>query len=685
MVMRKLLVSLVLGLFTLSCFAQSLNFTEGKNALKNNDLNTALDYFNKDVQDNPTNSLTYYYRAWVFYKKSLYAKALNDINTGIQNVTKKQKRLKGGFYELKAKVSIELDETDNAIRYYTAAIKWDPKDNDFYAGRAQAYYTKNQLDKSESDYRIILKMDETNDRAYAGLGRNYIAQKRYKDADEILKKLKKLHPQYGAAYYYSAKSLYEQGKYDKAIEDIFQAFIVDDMDDSYFDKFLTYAEKNYDLALCKITNKIKEEPDNYDWPNKAGILLMNNAEYFGAIKYFTQAIDLKNESDEYMLTRRGQCFLNAGLLSLALNDFNQSLSKDSTFAINYIFRAEAKNQLEKYPEAKNDFDKAIELKPDESWYYYRRASLYSKTRDYIAALNDYNKSIRIDNSYAYSYLYRGRLYKQKLDESQKATADFKNILLLDTAIINSGGCRHYALFELGRLKEAVSWMDKILEVYPNKSNYYDAACLYSLMNKADESIRYLTLSFENGYTDISHINTDEDLDNVRNQATFKMLLDKWKPKIEIELHKLTSKQKNNPANNKENMTQKSTTIPLRSKGSGTYEVACRINDLPLNFIFDTGASDISISQTEVQFMLKNNYLKSSDVLGSQKYMDANGNIEIGTKIMLRKVEIGDIQLSNVSASVVNNNKAPLLFGQSALSKYGKILIDNEKKTISISK
>jgi Predicted aspartyl protease len=205
------------------------------------------------------------------------------------------------------------------------------------------------------------------------------------------------------------------------------------------------------------------------------------------------------------------------------------------------------------------------------------------------------------------------------------------------------------------------------------------------MNKADESIRYLTLSFENGYTDVSHINTDEDLDNVRNLATFKMLLDKWKPEIEIELQRLTSKKKNNSANNKENMAQKSTTIPLRSKGSGTYEVACKINDLPLNFIFDTGASDISISQTEVQFMLKNNYLKSSDVLGSQKYMDANGNIEIGTKIMLRKVEIGDIELSNVSASVVNNNKAPLLFGQSALSKYGKILIDNEKKTISISK
>lgn len=52
--------------------------------------------------------------------------------------------------------------------------------------------------------------------------------------------------------------------------------------------------------------------------------------------------------------------------------------------------------------------------------------------------------------------------------------------------------------------------------------------------------------------------------------------------------------------------------------------------------------------------------------------------------MLRKVEIGDFELKNVEASVVHNKNAPLLFGQSALGKYAKILIDNENKTITIS-
>ena len=36
-----------------------------------------------------------------------------------------------------------------------------------------------------------------------------------------------------------------------------------------------------------------------------------------------------------------------------------------------------------------------------------------------------------------------------------------------------------------------------------------------------------------------------------------------------------------------------------------YEVPCNVNGLPLNFIFDTGASTVSISSIEVSFMLKN--------------------------------------------------------------------------------
>lgn len=55
----------------------------------------------------------------------------------------------------------------------------------------------------------------------------------------------------------------------------------------------------------------------------------------------------------------------------------------------------------------------------------------------------------------------------------------------------------------------------------------------------------------------------------------------------------------------------------------------------------------------------------------------------GTVINLRKVQFGDMEIDNVRASVVRNLKAPLLLGQTVLSRAGKIEIDNEKKVLKV--
>lgn len=683
--MKKILTLIVFGLLSCILFAQSVNFTEGKKALGANDLDGAINFFTKDIKDYPNSALTYYYRAIVYFNTTQNANALNDVNLGIKNTTKKEIKLKGGLYEIRAKINIELDEPDKAVADYTMAIKLDATDDDYYAGRAQLYYEKEIYNKAEEDYFSILKLNETDARAYAGLGRNYIAQKKYAEADKLLTKLKKLHPDNGYAYYYSAKSLYNQGKYDDAIEESFHAFRIDDSDDGFRELFENYAAKNYPLAVSKVTLKMKEEPENYFWPSYKGILLQDKEDYNDAIASYSLAIKLSDQPRVGLFSRRGRCYMNNGMQALAINDYDFVLSTDSTRAYDYAYRADAKRLLGRYADAVKDFSSAIELEPRETWFYYRRGWVYEEfLMNNTAGFNDYNKAIELDKNYAYSYLQRGRMYKNKLNDTQKAIADFETILKLDTAIYKHGSCRHYALLELGKNEEAIDWMNKILANSPTEGNYYDAACLYSIMKKFDESIQSMTLAFENGYKDLSHIQDDSDLENVRNLPEFKKLIEKWTKIIDLELQNATPKEANLQNISERNSINQTVVVPMIKKGSGTYEVACKINELPLHFIFDTGASDISISQTEVQFMLKNNYLSKSDIHGSLQYVDANGNVELGTKIVLRKVEIGDFILNNVAASVVNNNKAPLLFGQSALGKYGKIIIDNENKTITIS-
>lgn len=126
-----------------------------------------------------------------------------------------------------------------------------------------------------------------------------------------------------------------------------------------------------------------------------------------------------------------------------------------------------------------------------------------------------------------------------------------------------------------------------------------------------------------------------------------------------------------------------TVIKLKKELSGIYTVPCKVNGLSLKFIFDTGASSVSISKSEAIFMLKNGYLSKNDIIGSQQFQTASGDILEGTRIIIRKIEVGGLLLRNVEASVVHSDNAPLLLGQSVLSRLGKIQIDYNNSTLTI--
>jgi clan AA aspartic protease (TIGR02281 family) len=128
---------------------------------------------------------------------------------------------------------------------------------------------------------------------------------------------------------------------------------------------------------------------------------------------------------------------------------------------------------------------------------------------------------------------------------------------------------------------------------------------------------------------------------------------------------------------------KAQTVVKMEKSNGIYLMPCKVNGLSLKFIFDTGASNVSISLTEALFMLKNGYLSKNDLKGTEYYTIANGDIEEGTSVRIDLIEIGKVKLYNVEASISHNLNAPLLLGQSALSKLERIEFNYTNNTLTI--
>lgn len=127
-----------------------------------------------------------------------------------------------------------------------------------------------------------------------------------------------------------------------------------------------------------------------------------------------------------------------------------------------------------------------------------------------------------------------------------------------------------------------------------------------------------------------------------------------------------------------------TTINMEKIG-GVHMVPCKVNGISLRFILDTGASDVSISLTEAGFLFKNGLLKESDFIGTEYYQTANGEIIEGMKVILREIEFAGVVIKNVVASVTLTDEAPLLLGQSVLSRIGTYQIDPVKHTFTISR
>ena len=114
------------------------------------------------------------------------------------------------------------------------------------------------------------------------------------------------------------------------------------------------------------------------------------------------------------------------------------------------------------------------------------------------------------------------------------------------------------------------------------------------------------------------------------------------------------------------------------KDGGVYKIPCEINGFRLKLIFDTGASDVSISETIALMMLDNGYLDKKDIKGRGSSVVADGRIVDHTIINIRELKIESLTLTNVEAVVMHQQSAPLLLGQSAIQKLGTVSISGNK-------
>jgi uncharacterized protein len=123
-----------------------------------------------------------------------------------------------------------------------------------------------------------------------------------------------------------------------------------------------------------------------------------------------------------------------------------------------------------------------------------------------------------------------------------------------------------------------------------------------------------------------------------------------------------------------------TSIPMKS-ANGTYVIPVLINDtITLDFVVDSGASDVSIPADVVTTLMRTGTLKQSDFLDQKTYKLADGSTVPSQTFRLRSLKVGSKVIENVSGSVTSV-KGTLLLGQSFLNRFRSWSVDNSKHAL----
>lgn len=118
------------------------------------------------------------------------------------------------------------------------------------------------------------------------------------------------------------------------------------------------------------------------------------------------------------------------------------------------------------------------------------------------------------------------------------------------------------------------------------------------------------------------------------------------------------------------------------ESNGTYQIPVSFGFLNKLFILDSGASEITISNTLEKELLKNGLIKKNANLPDALYKIANGNIISQRRILITQLTVGKYTIKNIIASIGNEN-SPLLLGKNFLDKFKSWSINNVNKTLEI--
>ena len=212
----------------------------------------------------------------------------------------------------------------------------------------------------------------------------------------------------------------------------------------------------------------------------------------------------------------------------------KALTLEPNMAESHTSRAFALSLAQKYDEAELEFKEAIRLNSNsfDAYYLYARSCFAMGQIEKSADL--FLKASQVRREDYQSILLRALalrvLGKEEAKEALKeGVAKARKQLKLNPTDRRALSMASSSLYEMGEHEEAIGWINRALELYPEDAGVLiNAACLFALDGNKEKSLGILEKAFRKGLGNVKWISHDPDFDSLRNEPRFLALLNREK-------------------------------------------------------------------------------------------------------------------------------------------------------------
>jgi tetratricopeptide (TPR) repeat protein len=214
---------------------------------------------------------------------------------------------------------------------------------------------------------------------------------------------------------------------------------------------------------------------------------------------------------------------NDNNLALAEENYRKAIKLNPDYSTAYWNLGDTLAKSGILAEAEENYRKAIELNPQSAEAFYNFANLLAKNKErWDEAEQNYRKAIELNPDYGYIYYSLGVLF-QKQNRFTEAIEAFQQRIKLDKTNVVARISLAAIYKRLGNPDKSAEYVGEA-EAFIKDDDYYNLACLYSVVERKDKALRFLRQAVAKDPFDKFKAKSDPDFDSIRDDEVFKQIV-----------------------------------------------------------------------------------------------------------------------------------------------------------------